>query len=458
MLNKTMRAFLLLVCVMAAAESAKAETFYAYLTGAQEVPAVATSGTGYARVVINETALTVSWTVVFNNLSSNQTASHIHAPAAIGANAPIAINFPAVGGTSGTLTGNAAITATQISQIRAHQGYVNIHTANFPGGELRGQLGIKRPVDFDGDGRQDFTVWKFPASGSPRPITQWSSNSTTGVQISAPFGEATTDFPAPGDYDGDGKDDIAFYRDGIPASPQSAFWIIKSSDSTVQYYAWGLDGDAPVARDYDGDGITDVATYRLGTTAGSQSVWYIRQSSDNTAKVVNWGTTAATVNNVDFPVPGDYDGDGKFDVAVYRAGTLSPANTFIVLRSSDNTSQFQTFGNFTTDYVLPGDYDGDGKYDFAVARTGAISTSPMVWWILQSSNGQTRVQTFGITSDFPVQGDYDGDARCDIAVYRQPTGAGSPATFWVFNSFTNTATPTQWGVTGDFAIARFDSR
>lgn len=194
-------------------------------------------------------------------------------------------------------------------------------------------------------------------------------------------------------------------------------------------------------------------------------VWWIRRSSigftvPGQDLVIPFGTTGdiVTGSNGDTPVPGDYDGDGKFDVAVYRFGGLSPNNTFIVRRSSDASVQYQPFGNFNTDYVVPGDYDGDGKYDFAVARTGATSSTPLVWWILQSSNGGARVQTFGISSDLPAQGDYDGDARCDLAIYRRGPVAGAQSNFWVLNSLSNTASVTPWGIQADFAVATFDAR
>jgi hypothetical protein len=452
--------FATILFVAALSASANAETFYAYLTGAQEVPPVATSAKGYARVFVNESTMTLTFTVVFNNLSSAQTMSHIHAPGALGATGPVAIDFGAVGGTSGTITGSRSITPTQLAQIRQHLGYVNVHSVNNTGGEIRGQLGIKRPVDFDGDGRQDFSVMRFPNVAPPgvAPITYWNLNSTVGAQVVVPpFADANRDFPAPGDYDGDGKDDYSVYRAGATAGAQSEYWILKSSDSTIQYYAWGLFGDRTVARDYDGDGITDIAVFRNGPSAAEQTTWYIRNSSTGSVRVEGFGLTGNGTTSFDNAVPGDYDGDGKFDLAVYRFGQ-GPANTYIVKYSSDGTIRFQQFGNFNTDYIVPGDYDGDGKYDYAAARTGATGTAPMVWWINNSSNGAVRVQPFGISSDVPVQGDYDGDARADVAIYRQGATTGAQSFFWVLRSFDLTAEATAWGNRPDFPVASFDAR
>jgi hypothetical protein len=66
----------------------------------------------------------------------------------------------------------------------------------------------------------------------------------------------------------------------------------------------------------------------------------------------------------------------------------------------------------STDKPVVGDYDGDGRADLAVYRL-----ANGVWYLLQSSKGYSGIQ-FGIATDIPAPADYDGDGKTDVAIYR----------------------------------------
>jgi hypothetical protein len=117
-------------------------TFGAALNGSNERPnPVATAGSGTVTATLRENTLTVEGT--FANLSAAANAGHIHGPA--GKEAAAGVLFPLVitAGTGGTISGTATLTSDQVGQLRNGQMYVNIHTPNNPGGEIRGQLELR---------------------------------------------------------------------------------------------------------------------------------------------------------------------------------------------------------------------------------------------------------------------------------------------------------------------------
>jgi len=129
--------------VASLAEPARAaRLFQATLNGSQEVPAQAVASFGAGSVLLNDTEDQITVNLNFTSLTSNATAAHIHGAADPGVNA--AILFPLAGvpaATSGTLTAQVfSITPAQVAQLKAGQFYFNLHSANFPGGEIRGQI------------------------------------------------------------------------------------------------------------------------------------------------------------------------------------------------------------------------------------------------------------------------------------------------------------------------------
>ncbi len=142
-------------------------TFVANLSGANEVPAVVSPGTGLATVILDPTAQTLQVNATFSGLTSNTVAAHIHCCQPLGTNAGVATTVPAfpgfpLGVTSGTYSSvvfdltqpliyNPAFVTLQggtiagaeaalINGIENGQTYFNIHTSINPGGEIRGQL------------------------------------------------------------------------------------------------------------------------------------------------------------------------------------------------------------------------------------------------------------------------------------------------------------------------------
>jgi hypothetical protein len=157
------------VALMLAANATAAPIeFVANLTGAKEVPPNASPGTGSATALFDLATHTLELHVIFSGLTSGTNAAHIHAPTAFrfGGTASVATQVPffdgfPLGVTSGTydhtfdtsdssfynpafITSNGGTVATAEAAFASALGdgraYLNIHTENFPKGEIRGFL------------------------------------------------------------------------------------------------------------------------------------------------------------------------------------------------------------------------------------------------------------------------------------------------------------------------------
>jgi len=115
-------------------------TYSMQLTGAQEVPANASPATADVTVTLNKTTGAVTVNGTFINLTSTATAAHIHGPAAVGANASVLIPLTIPSAVSGAVSGNGTMTTTQMNDMIGGMTYVNIHSMNYPDGEIRAQV------------------------------------------------------------------------------------------------------------------------------------------------------------------------------------------------------------------------------------------------------------------------------------------------------------------------------
>jgi len=116
-------------------------SFKADLKPSSEVPPNSTSGSGSGTVTLDSATNQITWNVSFSGLTGPATAVHIHGPAPVGKNAGVLIWLSTKGKTATSpLSGSAAFTAAQASDLMNGQCYINVHTAANPGGEIRGQL------------------------------------------------------------------------------------------------------------------------------------------------------------------------------------------------------------------------------------------------------------------------------------------------------------------------------
>jgi hypothetical protein len=131
---------MLAMTAMLSTAPAMAETvhFTASLDGASETPPNTSAGKGAADLTLNTDSKTLTWTVTYSDLSGPATMAHLHGPAAVGAAAGVQV--PLTPPLDSPMKGAAALTDGQIGDLRGGLWYVNIHTSQHPGGEIRGQI------------------------------------------------------------------------------------------------------------------------------------------------------------------------------------------------------------------------------------------------------------------------------------------------------------------------------
>ncbi len=164
---------------------------------------------------------------------------------------------------------------------------------------------------------------------------------------------------------------------------------------------YGLAGDYPVVGDWDGDGDATIGIYRNGS-------FYLRNSNTiGFADIVfPFGAPG------DQPIAGDWNNDGIDTIGVYR-----PSNGTFFLRNSN------TFGapdmifalGIPGDVGIAGDWNGDG-----IDTTGVFRPSNGALYLKNTNaTGFADIQiNYGLPGDRPVTGDWDGDGDDTIGVYR----------------------------------------
>ncbi len=299
--------------------------------------------------------------------------------------------------------------------------------------------------DFNGDGLDDYaTLFDY---GNGR--IQWHVFLSTGSGFSEEiwreslsdygyYASCTSGRVAAGDFDGDGKDDVAVMYDYSTGSEIHVF--LSTGSSFKSWQSWYSDRTSYksshvtgrfVAGDFNGDGKDDIATMYDYTDGSEIHVFLSTGSSFKGWQ--SWYSDKTSYKSScidDRMVAGDFNGDGKDDIAIMYAYDTYNTHMHVFLSTGTSFKGWDTWYKDTTSYsvncvngrITAGDFNGDGKDDIATMYDYGDSKCEMHVFL---SNGKkfegwydwsedTSFSANAVTSRF-VAGDFNGDGRCDVA-------------------------------------------
>jgi hypothetical protein len=270
--------------------------------------------------------------------------------------------------------------------------------------------------DFNGDGKVDLAV----VNESSDNVSVFLSNGDGTFQAAVNYSVASQPMSiAVGDFNGDGKLDMAVVNN----LSDSVSVLLGKGDGTFQpavNYGVGSTPNSVAVGDFNGDGNVDLAV----VNNVSNNVSVLLGKGDGTFQpAVNYGVGS---NPTSIAV-GDFNGDGKLDLVV--GDFVAPnSNLSILLGNGDGTFQTATNNSIgiIANSVAVGDFNGDGKLDVAVAGGHCKTGCPILQVLLGNGDGTFQpVRSFlnptRNQANFIILGDFNGDGKLDMIVtYSQP--------------------------------------
>ena len=201
------------------------------------------------------------------------------------------------------------------------------------------------------------------------------------------------------------------------ASLETSTVFPASPSSTV---ATGTQPQGLVTGDFNGDGKIDLAI----ANNGSNNVTILLGNGDGT--FVTPGTTVAAGTGANWITVGDFNEDGKLDLAVANLGSTGTGGVTILLGNGDGT--FAAGASLTTGNgpfsIVTADFNGDGHLDLAVSN----SSDGSVTLLLGQGDGTFTLGSTSSVGNQPqvlVPGDFNEDGILDLAVSNETDGSVS---------------------------------
>jgi hypothetical protein len=294
-----------------------------------------------------------------------------------------------------TLTVTTPVTCTPVNFTAA----VDLSTGLSPVSAVVG--------DFNGDGRQDLAVANYDSTNVSILLGDGNGDFSTATNFGvSPYSPLSL---AVGDFNGDGRQDLAMANNGFPFAGRASI-LLGNGAGGFSAASNFVAGDGPVGvavGDFNGDGKQDLAV--ANQTSNNVSI-LLGNGAGSFGAATNFG---AGTNPWRVAV-GDFNGDGRQDLAVANRGS---DNVSILL--GDGAGHFSGLTSFPVGdgpySVAVGDFNGDGKQDLTVANENSDNVSIL----LGDGGGNFSIATNFAVGSIPgdvVVGDFNGDGKQDLAV------------------------------------------
>lgn len=200
-----------------------------------------------------------------------------------------------------------------------------------------------------------------------------------------------------GDWNGDGAQDLVVVR---PNSEGGLTWLIDLGADNIPdvQHKYGLAGDTAVLGDWNGDGTDDPGVVR-NNPAGNRLDWYL-----DTSRVEYANPTPRAyglLSEGHRPIIGDWDGNGRDDLGVYKNGADGLVNWLLDTNGDKFADITRGYGLVSQSHQpIVGDWNGDGRDDLGVTfKNGAGLT-----WLLDTNGDKFAdiTKSYGFATDRPV--------------------------------------------------------